>query len=107
MQPLVSGNLWGWIQENAPAFQPPVGNKVLWDEFQFTAMLIHGPTARRDFHLDPYDEVFYQLKGDIVVEHLDKAGKRISSLVREGEVFLMPAMVPHSPHRPADTWGLV
>jgi len=107
MLPLVSRDLWQWIEENRATFEPPVGNKVIWENSQYTAMVVRGPNARRDFHIDPSDEIFFQLKGDIVVEHLDDRGQRQSSVVGEGEIFLLPAMVPHSPHRPADSWGLV
>src|SRR5438477_12066513 len=106
MLPLVSQNLWQWIEDNRESFEPPVGNKVVWEDSQYTAMVIHGPNARRDFHIDPSDEIFYQLRGDIVVEYLDHAGQRQQTVVGEGELFLLPAMVPHAPHRPADTWGL-
>src|SRR4030081_196941 len=34
-------------------------------------------------------------------------GRRHERIIREGEMCLLPAVVPHSPHRPADTWGLV
>jgi 3-hydroxyanthranilate 3,4-dioxygenase len=105
--PLNPKNLWQWIEENREAFEPPVGNKVVWEDSQYTAMVVRGPNTRRDFHIDPSDEIFFQLKGDILVEHLDRQGKRQSSIVGEGEIFLLPAMVPHSPHRPADSWGLV
>ena len=107
MLPLVPKNVWQWIEENREAFEPPVGNKVVWEDSQYTAMVVRGPNARRDFHVDPSDEIFYQLKGDIIVEHLDENGKRQSDVVGEGEIILLPAMVPHSPHRPADSWGLV
>src|SRR5579871_3118007 len=107
MRPLIAKDLWQWIDENREAFQPPVGNKVVWEDSQYTAMVIRGPNARRDFHIDPSDEIFYQLKGDIVVEHLDEEGRRQQTIVGEGEIFLLPGMVPHAPHRPADSWGLV
>jgi 3-hydroxyanthranilate 3,4-dioxygenase len=107
MLPLISKDLWGWIEENRQAFEPPVGNKVIWESSQYTAMVVKGPNARRDFHIDPSDEIFYQLRGDIVVEHLDERGKRQEAVVGEGEIYLVPANVPHSPHRPADSWGLV
>ena len=106
MEPLIPRNLWEWIEENREAFEPPVGNKVIWEDSQFTAMIIRGPNARRDFHVDPSDEIFYMLKGDMTVEYIED-GKRNTQVIREGEIFLMPASVPHSPHRPADTWGLV
>jgi 3-hydroxyanthranilate 3,4-dioxygenase len=107
MLPLIPRDLWKWIEENREAFEPPVGNKVIWEQSQFTAMVVRGPNARRDFHIDPYDEIFYQLQGDIVVEYLDETGQRQQSIVEEGEVYLVPANVPHSPHRPAGSWGLV
>ena len=106
MKPLVSRGLWQWIEDNRTAFAPPVGNKVIWEDSQFTAMVIRGPNARRDFHVDPSDEIFYMLKGDMVLEYLEH-GKRHSQVIREGEMSLIPALTPHSPHRPADTWGLV
>jgi len=106
MKPLVAFNLWRWIEENRHAFEPPVGNKVIWEDSQFTAMIIRGPNARRDFHVDPSDEIFYMLRGDMVLEYIED-GQRREQIIREGELLLVPALVPHSPHRPADTWGLV
>ena len=106
MKPLTSFELWPWIEEHRAAFEPPVGNKVIWDDSQFTAMVIRGPNARRDFHIDPSDEIFYMLKGAMTLETLED-GTRRSRVIREGEMCLVPALTPHSPHRPADTWGLV
>jgi 3-hydroxyanthranilate 3,4-dioxygenase len=106
MKPLAAFGLWAWIEEHRAAFEPPVGNKVIWDDSQFTAMVIRGPNARRDFHVDPSDEIFYMLKGDMVLEYLE-GGQRRARTIREGEMFLVPALTPHSPHRPPDTWGLV
>jgi 3-hydroxyanthranilate 3,4-dioxygenase len=106
MKPLLSFGLWRWIEENRGAFEPPVGNKVIWEDSQFTAMVIRGPNARRDFHVDPSDEIFYMLEGDMDLEYLED-GQRHHRIIHEGEMFLLPALTPHSPHRPADTWGLV
>ncbi len=106
MKPLVSFNVWKWVEDNRHAFEPPVGNKVIWEDSQFTAMIIRGPNARRDFHIDPSDEIFYMLKGDMTLEYVE-GGTRREQVIREGELLLVPALVPHSPHRPADTWGLV
>jgi 3-hydroxyanthranilate 3,4-dioxygenase len=106
VKPLVAFDLWRWIQDNRAAFEPPVGNKVIWEDSQFTAMVIRGPNARRDFHVDPSDEIFYMLKGAMVLETLED-GQRRARTIREGEMCLVPALTPHSPHRPADTWGLV
>ena len=106
MNPLEPFGLWKWIEDNRAAFEPPVGNKVIWENAQFTAMVIRGPNARRDFHIDPSDEIFFMLKGAMTLETLEN-GTRRSRVIREGEMCLVPALTPHSPHRPPDTWGLV
>jgi 3-hydroxyanthranilate 3,4-dioxygenase len=106
MKPLIARDLWVWIEENREAFSPPVGNKVIWEDSQFTAMVIRGPNARRDFHVDPSDEIFYMLRGDMILEYME-GGRRHEQVIREGEIFLVPALTPHSPHRPPDSWGLV
>ena len=106
MKALVSRDLWRWIDENRASFEPPVGNRVIWEDSQFTAMVIRGPNARRDFHVDPSDEIFFMLRGDMVLEYMED-GQRREQVVREGEIMLVPAFTPHAPHRPAGTWGLV
>jgi 3-hydroxyanthranilate 3,4-dioxygenase len=106
VKPLVAFDLWRWVEEHREAFEPPVGNKVIWEDSQFTAMVIRGPNARRDFHVDPSDEIFYMLRGDMVLEVMED-GRRREHVIREGGMCLVPALTPHSPHRPADTWGLV
>jgi 3-hydroxyanthranilate 3,4-dioxygenase len=106
MQPLVAFDLWAWIEDNRHAFEPPVGNKVIWEDSQFTAMIVRGPNARRDFHVDPSDEIFFMLKGAMQLEYM-KESARHSQTIREGGLMLVPALTPHAPHRPADTWGLV
>ena len=106
MKPLLSFGLWDWIEKHRQAFEPPVGNKVIWEDGQFIAMVVRGPNARRDFHVDPSDEIFYMLKGEMVLEFMENGLRRQQS-IREGEMLLVPALTPHSPHRPADSWGLV
>jgi 3-hydroxyanthranilate 3,4-dioxygenase len=107
MRPLIRTGLWQWIEENRASFEPPVGNKVIWEDSQFTAMVIRGPNRRRDFHDDPSDEIFYMLRGGMTLEYIDDDGRRQNAIIQEGEMLLVPAHTRHSPHRPADTWGLV
>ena len=107
MRPLVSAGLWQWIEEQRASFEPPVGNKVIWEDSQFTAMVIRGPNRRRDFHDDPSDEIFYMLRGAMTLEYIGADGRRSLAAIREGEMMLVPAHTLHSPHRPPDTWGLV
>ncbi len=106
-EPLASFNLQRWIDEHRELLKPPVGNQLIWRDSQFIIMILGGPNARRDFHIDPSDEFFYQLQGDVVLEYMDDGGKRQRAPIREGEVLLCPAMTPHSPQRGENTVGLV
>src|SRR5256885_1416102 len=100
-------HLMKWIEENKGHFSGPVANKEVFPESEFIYQIVRGPNARNDFHIDPGDEIFYQLKGDIAVRCIDADGRTRDITVREGEVMLCRAGTPHCPIRPADTWGLV
>ena len=69
-------------------------------------MIVGGPNARKDYHFEDAEELFYQLEGDIVVTIVED-GKQVSIPIKEGEMFLLPPLTPHSPQRPANTIGLV
>lgn len=96
-----------WISENKGDLQPPVSNKEMFPGSNMIVMMVGGPNRRRDFHISPAEEFFYQIQGDCFVEIINDEGKREVITVKEGEVFLLPANVPHSPHRIADTFGMV
>eukprot|EP00074_Homo_sapiens_P074462 XP_011531033.1 3-hydroxyanthranilate 3,4-dioxygenase isoform X6 [Homo sapiens] len=94
-----------WVKENRGSFQPPVCNKLMHQE-QLKVMFIGGPNTRKDYHIEEGEEVFYQLEGDMVLRVLEQ-GKHRDVVIRQGEIFLLPARVPHSPQRFANTVGLV
>jgi len=101
-------NLQGWINENRDRLKPPVGNAQVWEDGEFMVTVVGGPNQRRDYHDDPTEEFFYQLKGDIVLRIVEAPGKPPKDIpIKEGEVFLLPKHVRHSPQRQADTIGLV
>ena len=90
----------GWIEENQHLLKPPVGNKILFpDNAGMIVQVVGGPNQRVDFHDDPVEEFFYQLKGDMIVRTWDR-GKFEDIRINEGEVFLLPPHVRHSPQRP-------
>ena len=102
-------NLRAWVDENRHLLKPPVGNKCVWvDERESIVMVVGGPNSRNDYHINATEEFFYQVEGDITVRiiHPD-TGKPEDIIIREGEVYLLPKLVPHCPMRPADTIGLV
>lgn len=96
-----------WIDEHQHLLKPPVGNKKVFDDGQMTVMVVGGPNERADYHDDPVEEFFYQLKGDMVLKVVDN-GNFYDVPVREGEVFLLPPHVRHCPQRPQEgSVGLV
>lgn len=100
-------NFTKWIADNEHLLQPPVNNKAISVGDDFIIQVVGGPNQRTDFHVDPYEEWFYQLKGNMHVNIVTDDGvKRID--IREGDVWLLPGNVPHSPQRPeAGSIGLV
>jgi 3-hydroxyanthranilate 3,4-dioxygenase len=105
MSVLAPINLNTWVAEHRHLLKPPVGNKPIWDG-DFLVMVVGGPNQRNDYHINPGGELFYQVEGDIAVRIMED-GKPRDLPVRQGELFLLPAGVPHSPQRPAGTIGLV
>ena len=104
--PLPPFSLHRWIDANRHLLKPPVGNKLLFEDSQIIVMAVGGPNARKDYHHDPFEEFFYQLEGDMVLKTLQD-GRQVDVAIRAGEVFLLPADVPHSPQRPAGSVGIV
>lgn len=93
-------NFQRWIEENQQFLKPPVNNRQLFDtRTDMVVMIVGGPNQRVDFHDDPVEEFFYQIKGDMVLK-IAEDGKISDIPIREGEVFLLPPHVRHSPQRP-------
>ena len=100
-------NLNKWIEENRALLKPPVANRNLYVEAgDFIVMIVAGPNARKDYHYNEGEELFYQLEGDINVR-IQEDGKAVDIPIKEGEMFLLPAKIPHSPMRGPNTVGLV
>src|SRR5579883_1017160 len=99
-------NLQKWIDEHRHLLKPPVGNKMIWKDREFIIMVIGGPNSRTDYHSNGGEEFFYQLEGDMVLKLIED-GKPHDLNIKEGEIFLLPPNVPHSPRRPPNTIGLV
>ena len=101
-------NFSKWIDENQHQLKPPVANKQLFDtESNMVVMIVGGPNMRVDFHDDPVEEFFYQLKGDMLLKLVEN-GDIHDVPIREGEVYLIPPHLRHSPQRPQEgSIGLV
>ena len=99
-------NFREWIAEHRDVLKPPVGNAQIWEDADFIVTVVGGPNQRSDYHVDPLEEFFYQLEGDITVK-IQEDGQAVDVPIREGEIFLLPPRVPHSPQRMAGSIGLV
>ena len=99
-------NFKNWIDDNRHLLKPPVGNNVVYDQGDFMIMVVGGPNSRKDYHVDPIEEFFYQIEGDMLLKIIVD-NKRVDVHIKEGEIFLLPKNIPHSPQRFKDTIGLV
>lgn len=99
-------NLQKWIDENRHQLKPPVGNKLIYEDAEFIIMAVGGPNERSDYHIDPGEEFFYQIEGELVLKVIDE-GQPKDIHIKAGEIFLLPGFVPHSPQRKAGGVGLV
>ena len=100
-------NLQMWIEENRDKLKPPVGNKNMYkDSGDYIVMVVAGPNARKDYHYNETEELFYQLEGNIEI-HIQEDRQKKTMKLGPGDMYLHPAKVPHSPVRYAGSIGLV
>ena len=100
-------NFHHWVADHQHLLKPPVGNVQVWQNTDMMVTVVGGPNKRTDFHDDPVEEFFYQIKGDMVLKVIE-GGICKDVFIREGDVFFLPAHVRHSPPRPmAGSIGLV
>src|SRR6201999_2928858 len=86
-----------WLAENQHLLKPPVGNKQMFPTgSDFIVMIVGGPNQRTDFHVDPYEEFFYQIKGELRVNVMTEDGPETVE-VNAGEMWVLPRNMPHSP----------
>ena len=107
MSRLSAFNFNKWIEDNKKFLNPPVGNKKVFQDSELMVTVVGGPNKRTDYHDDPVEEFFYQLRGNMILKLFD--GKEFYDLpINEGDVFLLPPHVRHSPQRPEEgSVGLV
>ncbi len=106
MHDLKAFNFRQWIDDNREHLKPPVCNKLVFEDAEFIVMVVGGPNSRKDYHYDEGEEFFYQIEGDMLLKTIQD-GKPVDIPIREGEIFLLPPRMPHSPQRFENTVGLV
>ena len=97
-------NLQHWIEENR-------GNwgrrRTVWADSDFITVVHRGPNRGKQFHINQGDEIFYQLEGELNFHYINFSDKREVLVLKPGDMFLLPANVPHSPRREKGSWTLV
>ena len=71
----------------------------MWDNGEYIVMVVGGPNNRKDYHYNETPEFFYQVEGDMILKIIDDKGEMIDVEINEGDIYLLPAKVPHSPQR--------
>jgi 3-hydroxyanthranilate 3,4-dioxygenase len=100
---LQSFNLQKWIDDNRGDWGQ---RRVIWQDSDFIAFVTRGPNRRKDYHINPGDEIFYQLEGELNLHYL-KGDKQELAVLKAGDIFLLPRNVPHSPRRADGSWTYV
>ncbi len=106
MNRLLPINFMQWIEDNRDKLKPPVCNQVVWEDSEFIIMVVGGPNQRNDYHVNQDEEFFYQIEGEMCLKVMDQ-GQAKDIPIKQGEILLLPANVPHSPQRFANSVGLV
>ena len=99
-------NFKKWINSNRDKLKPPVCNQVVYEDTDFIIMVVGGPNTRKDYHVNIGEEFFYQVEGDMTLRIMENGLPKDIS-IKEGDIFLLPPQVPHSPQRYENTVGLV
>lgn len=98
--------LLDWIDDNREHLKPPVCNKQMFEHGDFIVQVVGGPNSRTDYHVDEGPELFYQVEGEMLLKTVQD-GEFVDITIGEGDIFLLPPRVPHSPQRVRDTVGIV
>ena len=83
------------------------GRRVLWQDSESLAFLSSGRRERKDFHVDPSDEVTLQLSGVQNLVYITPEGKQQTAVIKAGQMLLCPGGVPHSPRVEENSWFIV
>lgn len=102
----MSVDLRAYVDSVRDSLKPPVSNKILFDGDQMKVMVVGGPNQRKDFHIEKGEELFYMLIGDMDLD-IVVGGVHERIHIKEGDFYLLPSCVPHSPQRYANTIGIV
>ena len=86
-------NFVKWVDENQHLLGPPVNNKQMWQATgDFIVQVVGAPNERTNFHVDPYEEWFYPVRGSMHVNLMTDEGRQQVE-IREGDMWMLPRNV--------------
>ena len=95
MELLSTFHLKKWVKTTRHLFNPPFRtNQLLVHHKDFFVMILRGPNTRLDFHIEPGDEFFYQVEGEMELVVKPEGERRQSLTIKEGEIFVFPGGCP-------------
>lgn len=104
--PLAAFGFHDWIAANRDRLRPPTSGFTVRQGDDYMITVVGGPNRRTDFHVNPFEEFYYQLEGAMTLRiQADGAPRDVE--IAAGQIYLLPRRVPHAPQRPADTVGLI
>jgi 3-hydroxyanthranilate 3,4-dioxygenase len=80
---------------------------VLWQQPESLVFVARGRAYRSEFHINPSDEVMYQIKGEMRLHYRTPEGKEEVAVIPEGSAIHTPAGIPHSPRFPPDAYAMI
>lgn len=92
-------NLMNWVDANRNKLSPPVCNAAIFEDGNYIINMVGGGNQRTDFHDNATEEIFYQLRGEASLIIWDR-GRFDRIVLKEGDIFLQPPHLIHSPQRP-------
>ncbi len=96
-----------WIDDNRHLLKPPSATSRCSATASSSSWWVGGPNSRKDFHVDPGEEFFYQLEGDMLLEDSAGRGKWWTCPSARAKSCSCRQTCPYSPRRFANTVGLV
>jgi 3-hydroxyanthranilate 3,4-dioxygenase len=80
---------------------------VLWQQPESLVFVARGRAYRSEFHINPSDEVMFQIKGEMRLHYRTPEGKEEVAVIAEGSAIHTPAGIPHSPRFPPDAYAMI
>jgi 3-hydroxyanthranilate 3,4-dioxygenase len=97
--------LFEWLKENKHKLKPPTAGHTIFFERDFMVTVL-GQNSRTDYHLNPYEEFFFTLEGEMTLR-IQYKGAPHDIRIPAGGLYVLPAGVPHAPMRPAGSIGII